>query len=744
MHLRTLSSSLLLSCLFSGTFPLCAQGTRLWNESSFNDWERGSPRGVAIGSDGLLSAGLPVETVAQLNAADVWAAASDAAGNAYIATGSPAQVVRVAPDGKQTVLFTSKDVSVQALAAAPDGTLYAATLPSAKVFRLDPRAGKPLDETTAPVVFDAALTSEKPKYVWAMLLDPQGRLLIGAGAPGTVYRTAATPGSKADVLFASDEPHIRTLAWAQDGSLLAGSDGTGLVYRIDVGASPVRKPYVLFEAPKREITALATGAGGQLYVAAVGEKGRNTSLPSLQAGGAGAGGGSITVTVVQPGSTQSVTNNTAVPDGSEVYLLPADAAQAPRRIWAGHDDVVYALHPTAAGLLAATGNRGRIYRLQDDGSYADVAHAEAGQVTGFIAAPGNALYLPAANTGKLLRMGLVPALNGTLISDVFDATQVSLWGRAELTGDSAAGTYRLETRTGNIDNPVRGWSDWRPVDAATQAIGQASEQVRARYAQWRLTLQAAARVQQVALNYLPANAAPEVDEILVAPGTRVNAATTQVSYPQQTTLNFASQGGAAVNIDGNSAAAPLGAIRDKTAVTARWAAHDDNGDELRFAVYYRRPEETTWRLLKENLTERYLSFDANLLPDGPYRLRVVATDAPSHAAGQALTGERTSDLFLLATATPQVSGLTMQPATTGLHVTATATGSRVPIARAEYSLDAGPWQYVEPVGRISDALREQYDFAVPLGAGASPGGHVLTLRAFDRYDNEGSAKVSLP
>ncbi len=741
MYLRLLLPSLLLGCLLSAAGPLCAQGTHLWSESSFSDWERGTPRGVAIGSDGMLSAGLPVETVAQLNAADVWAAASDAAGNAYIATGSPAQVVRVTSDGKQTVLFTAKDVSVQALAAGPDGALYAATLPSAKVFRLDPHVGKPLDETTAPVVFDAATTSEKPKYVWAMLLDPQGRLLIGAGAPGTIYRTSTAPGSKPEVLFASDEPHIRTLAWARDGSLLAGSDGTGLVYRIDVAAGPADKPYVLFEAPKREITALATGSSGQLYVAAVGEKGRNASLPPLQAGGGAPGGGSITVTVVQPGSTQSVTNNTAVPDGSEVYLLPADAGQAPRRIWAAHDDVVYALRSTPAGLLAATGNRGRVYRLQDDGSYADVAHAEAGQVTGLIAAPGDALYLPAANTGKLLRMELAPAPDGTLLSDVFDATQLSLWGRAELTGDSAAGTYRLETRTGNIDNPARGWSDWKSVDPATgQAIGQGP----ARYAQWRLTLKAAARVQQVAFNYLPANAAPEVDEILVAPGTRVNTAAMQVSYPQQTTLNFASQGGAAVNIDGNSAAAPLGAIRDKSSVTVRWAAHDDNGDELRFAVYYRRPEESTWRLLKENLTDRYLSFDANLLPDGPYRLRVVATDASSHAAGQALTGERISDMFLIATATPQVTGLSMRPGGTGLHVTATATANRVPIARAEYSLDAGPWQYVEPIGRVSDALREQYDFAVPLGTSVGAGGHVLTLRAFDRYDNEGSAKVSLP
>ncbi len=711
-----------------------AQGTHLWNESSAADWEKGTPKGVSIGSDGTLAAGVDVTTVALLNAADVWATASDSHGNAYVATGSPAQVVRIAPDGKQTVLFTTKDLSVQALAVGPDGALYAATLPSAKVYRIDPNAAKPLDEATAPVVFDAAQTEAKPKYIWAMQFDRQGRLYLGSGAPGAVYRVdLSRTGSKPEVFFASDEPHIRSLLFAPNGDLLAGSDGTGLVYRI----APDGKGSVLFEAQKREITSLALGAKGQLYVAAVGEKGRASTLPPLPVGGgAAAPTASITVTVVQPGSTQAVSNNAAVPDGSEIYLLPASPAEAPRRIWAAHDDVVYSLRATVDGLLAATGNRGRVYRLHDDGAFEDLVHADAGQVIGFAPAPGNALYLPAANTGKLLRMSLTPAASGTLLSEVFDATQPSLWGRAEITAASSG--YTLEARTGNIDNPVRGWSVWKPVRPEDPTLDQPT----ARYAQWRLTLKPGARVSQVALNYLPANAAPEVDEVLVAPGTRVNAAAMQASYPQQTTLTFASQGGT-VNIDSNSPQAPLSAIRDKGAVTVRWAAHDDNGDDLRFALYYRGAEDRAWRLLKDDLTDRYYTFDATLLPDGPYRLRVVASDAPSHPAGAALTGERVSDLFLIDTATPQVAPLAAQRASAGLHVTATVTDTKTPIARAEYSLDAGPWQYVEPVGRLSDSLREQYDFDAPLPAGAAAQ-HTLTLRAFDRYDNEGSAKVAVP
>ena len=179
--------------------------------------------------------------------------------------------------------------------------------------------------------------------------------------------------------------------------------------------------------------------------------------------------------------------------------------------------------------------------------------------------------------------------------------------------------------------------------------------------------------------------------------------------------------------------------------------HDDNGDELVFALYYRsegRSEnrgesDAGWRLLKDKLTERFYSFDASLLPDGAYRMRVVASDAPSHPAGEALTADRESASFLIATATPQVLGLAVKVQAGNLHVTATATDAATPIARAEYSIDAGPWQYVYPVGGISDSLVEHYDFSAPLASPASAAGshHTVTLRVFDRYDNAAAAEA---
>ncbi len=746
--------SRLLPCLLclctaaaSGT-AAWAQATHQWTENSFSDWESGAPDGVAIASDGTLSTGLPVSTVAELNAADVWAMTSDAAGNAYMATGSPGEVVKITPQGKQTVLFTTKDVSVQALSFGPDGALYAATLPSAKVYRLDVHAAKPLDEASAPVVFDAAQTAEKPKYIWAIRFDKQGSMYLATGNPGAIYRVAAgglhgDKPAKAELFYASDEPHIRSLVFAPNGDLLAGSDGTGLVYRID----KTGKGFVVFEADRREITSLALGAQGQLYVASVGAKGRVKTLPPLPVAGAGSAvTAHVTVTVMQPGSAQAVSNNASVPGGSEIDLIPADKNQAPRRVWADANDVVYDLSATPGGVLAATGNHGQVFRIHDDGSYEDVARADGSQVVSFApvdgkhGGPGDALYLALANTGKLQQMSLAPSAEGTLVSAVFDANVPAEWGRAEITAGSPASTYTLEARTGNIDNPERGWSAWKTIDPAAATI----DRPEGRFAQWRLTLKPGAKVDALTLNFLQTNVAPVVDEILVAPGTRVSPTAAQPSTPQQTTLNFASQGGAAVNLDANNPQTPLSATKDKTGITVRWSAHDDNSDDLRFSVCYRSPGETTWHLLKDDLTDRFYSFDANLLPDGPYRIKVIASDAPSNPSADALTGEKVSDLFLVDTGTPRVNNLAAKREGSVLNVTASATDQKTPIAHAAWSLDAGPWQYVDPVGKLSDSLTEQYSFSVPLKAGTSAGTHVLTLRVFDRYENEGSAQVSAP
>jgi hypothetical protein len=241
----------------------------------------------------------------------------------------------------------------------------------------------------------------------------------------------------------------------------------------------------------------------------------------------------------------------------------------------------------------------------------------------------------------------------------------------------------------------------------------------------------------VGVNYLPVNSAPVVDDVAVAPGARYSAQSA-TSQPATVSIAFASASQNAVVDGGSSSASPLQAAKDRTAVTVRWSAHDDNGDDLSFALYLRGDGESVWRLLKDNLTDKAYSFDAALIPDGGYQIKVVATDAPSHTPGDALSGDKLSERFEVDTTPPVVSNLNVSLAVSA-HVTFDSEDAASPIARAEYSLDAGPWQYIEPVGGLSDAKREHYDLLIPVTAKAAE--HLITVRVYDRHDNVGVAKI---
>ena len=243
--------------------------------------EKGQPEITAISSRGYLEAGPELKSVLLTPSTYIWDVASDSQGNAYLATGSPATVLKVTSAGVSTKLFSTKELTVQAVRVGPDGSVYAATVPGGKVYRIKPGQSG-LDESSATVVFDPATmnenaTSAKPgdqaRYIWDLAFDTQGMLYIATGGPAAIYRvdlSSATP--HAEIFFQSDEQHIRCLLFEPNGDLIAGSDGGGLVYRIGKD----RKALVIFDTPKREVTALAESADGRLYVAAVGEKTKST------------------------------------------------------------------------------------------------------------------------------------------------------------------------------------------------------------------------------------------------------------------------------------------------------------------------------------------------------------------------------------------------------------------------------------------------------------------------------------
>jgi sugar lactone lactonase YvrE len=747
-----------------------AQGTRTWEQTKYDDFEKGTAHGVAISSDGNLTLAPAFDALYTSPSTYLWSLASDAQGNVYAAAGSPARVYRLSPDGKASIIFAPQELQVQALAVDDRGAIYAATSPDGKVYkivrgRLAPgkapdssrstaevaasqEGAKPASPGETPrtsVTVDSSCSTSvffdpKTKYIWALALDRQGRLYVGTGDRGEIFRVDGS-GSGA-LFFKSDEAQIRVLAFDNSGNLIAGTDGSGLVYRI----SPQGEGFVLYSAPKKEITALAVDGQGTIFASGAGEKRGPiapgpvvpaptpaTSAPVIVIGPQGSPSGAA-----PPAPTFSAIPYPSVTNvgGSEVYRISADGS--PKTIWSSREDLVYALAFDQSGrLLAGTGNRGKIYVISGK-LYTDLAKASANQVTAFARAQTGGLYAATSNLGKVFLLGPSPVTEGTYESDVLDAKNFSRWGRIEVRG---SGSFELFARSGNVDNPDRNWSQWKKIDLAKDLPINAPP---ARFIQWKAVLHSSLSpvIDSVTLNYLPKNVAPEVDDVIVMVGWRVPSAARSGESLGPTAYE-----------------APVPTVRDRHSIVVKWKAHDDNDDTLQYDVFYRGDGETRWKLLREGVDDRFVNLESDLFPDGGYTIRVVASDAPSHSIEEALTGEGTSPRFEVDNTPPRIESLKAQVEGNHVHVTFRAVDNFSPIKRAEYSMDADDWQLVEPVGQISDYKTENYDFRAPIPANNSgahsdepatssekrtaenEGEHTIVVRVYDRFENTGIDKI---
>src|SRR5204863_7584934 len=61
-----------------------------------------------------------------------------------------------------------------------------------------------------------------------------------------------------------------------------------------------------------------------------------------------------------------------------------------------------------------------------------------------------------------------------------------------------------------------------------------------------------------------------------------------------------------------------------------WRAEDENEDELRYEILYRREGDTAWKTLKAGLTDPLFGWDTTPCPNGTYAVNVVASDQRSN------------------------------------------------------------------------------------------------------------------
>jgi hypothetical protein len=305
-------------------------------------------------------------------------------------------------------------------------------------------------------------------------------------------------------------------------------------------------------------------------------------------------------------------------------------------------------------------------------------------------------------------------------------------------------------RSGNTEDPGREWSNWYGPYAKS---GSAMEAPSARFIQWRAVIhdgRPGDGIDWVSLAYLPRNVAPVIDGIaLQDPGVRAQSQVgissgqpTPVMLKMPPSPNVAGVVITQSSVQPRFEQPPQGTLQ-KGYQSVLWTAHDDNDDEMRYSVYFRGENEHEWKLLKDNLEQKFYSWDTTVLPDGAYYLKIAAIDAPSNPPTMALKTERESERFEVDNTPPVVEDIKVGPASgkmSGGHPASfTARDASSSIERAQYSLDGGDWILVTPSTGISDALVEHYDFGL---SALTPGEHTIAVRAYDRFENVGSAKTA--
>lgn len=717
--------------------PLRAAAPQLWRLEGAKAFLEGDLDSLSVDELGRLRLGPSPSLLHDPETPNAWAVARDGKGVLYVGTGNEGLVVRV--DGKKgSVLFDAEEVEVHAVAAGPDGRVYAATSPNGAVYAID-ASGK------ATRFFDPAET-----YVWALAFDAAGRLHVATGNEGAVYRVSAD-GAATRVLTVSDT-HVLSLAFDARGRLYAGTAPEGLVYRLDEAG----RAYVVLDSRFREIRALDVGVDGVVYAAAI--DGRTAEArsapppPAPPAAPSAAPAAEVTVTesfaVVPPGGAVvpvvSVDAAAAVPTAPKGAVLRIRPGSEVDVVWSSTEDVPHAILASADGVLVGTGNRGRVYRARAAGQWTLVATMPAEQVTALSRGSGAEAIVATANPARVYSLGAGPAANGTFVSRVKDAEAAARWGRVAWEGVVPAGTsVAVESRAGNTDRPDATWTDWRAVAGAA---GEAGHGDRARFLQLRLSFTGregrSPTIETLSAAFLQHNLPPELKAITVHPAGEVFQKPISVSGdPEVLGLDPAPAADGASGARGAAATPPAISFSRKLYQrglrTFSWQADDPNGDGLRYDVLYRAVGDEGWQELRKGLGEPVVAWDTSAVPSGRYVIRVVATDEPANPPALAATATRDSASFEVDNSPPTIDAA-WDPARRVVRVTASDEGA---VRRLEVAVDGGRWVEVHPVDGLSDSPEERYLIPLPAAGGAA---RLVVVRASDWLGNVATRRVDVP
>lgn len=729
--------------LLQGAYGATSQ---TWETSGFTEMLKGRLTGLSLTPDGVLKPGPARRWSIALGQPALWSIALAPDGSVYAATGHSGRVYRIDANGQSTQVWASEQAEVFALAVDNKGRVYAGTSPNGGVYRLE--GGRAEKIWQSPV-----------KYIWNLALASDGAIYAGTGERGQIFKLDGE--GKGEVYYETEQGNVTALALGAGGRLFAGTEPNGIVYEI----SGPKKGTVLYDSSLPEIRSIVPIPDGSLYVAAMGgavstrTSGASASPSATTSGVVTATNPtvitvteahgsqdmqagtrpSVSSTVTTPGATASTAAATTVSEvagveKSAVYRIGAD--RTVDTIRSSKEDNVYDLASMGDSLLVATDVNGRIYKM--DGSRSSlVAEPGEGEATRILRNELR-LYVALSNPARVIALDLNRSGAASYVSTVHDSGSVARWGHLQWRAASDKG-LKFQTRTGNSVRPDATWSDWATPNGEAQH-GLIVSPV-ARYIQWRGEWDSGSSADclSVTVPYLSQNGAPTVRSISATSVLGTNpakAAAGAAASSSAYSVTVTDTGEAPAST--SSAAGQTVSRLQTTQTQVTWQADDPDSDKMTFALYFRPEEAKEWQLIRSRMSENTLLLDPDVFADGRYLFRVVASDAPANAPQYAKQNELVSAPVLVDNTPPVLTMSRPRRNGTTVDIEFTATDATSSLKKCEYSLDGLFWQPIEAADGLTDTQAEK--FFVHLEK-LRPGEHLIVFRAYDTAGNAGLGRV---
>jgi len=630
---------------------------------------------------------------------------------AFLGTGHAGKIYKVSKSGDIELYFQVPEMDIYCLIRDAQGNIFAGTSPNGKIYKITEK-GK-----------GEVLFNPKEKYIWDLMFTGERNLLAAVGETGGIYEITSQ-GQRVKFLEVN-ENHILCMKRAANGDLIAGSGGKGRLYRLSAN----KKVSILYESSYEEIRNIALDGNGNIYVAA----GGIVIKPKLPE----SSGSTAAVTVTANSSGTVVSSPAASEKKQPGALLRVNSEGIAKKLWSSREDFVYSLvwNEDKKNVIFGTGNRGRIFSIDENDKPSLLVQKESEQIY-YLFLRDSKIYMLTNNSAGLFVLYEEQSYNGEYISRVFDANILSSWGRVAWEPEVPTGTIlRVQTRSGNSDEPSQTWSDWSPL--YKEASGEQILNPAARYLQFKILFKTnsgkvSPKLKKIMFFYQQTNIAPEISLLKVLPPNIVF-----LEPAGQNDKIWGFEPGAiqkAVSQDNLKSMVVAKKKERKGYRTLVWSGEDENGDNLICSLYIRNQRESKWRLLKEKWADKIFVFETLSFPDGEYFIKIDVNDSPSNPLGREAKSEKISRTFVIDNSLPVIRNFKVTRSGSVLKLSFSAADSFSQIKEVKFLIRPDEWHSIIPEDGICDSNQEKFHLTITLPEKFD---NMITVKVIDEQGNIG-------